>query len=233
MKSSQIAYLWMPYFGTMVARQASGAPDDRPLVLLDEQGRVFSADAQATQAGVAASMSERQATARCPYALFDAAARYPVIEAQERLRQQIEQFTDRWQADGAGSAYLEASDVGAEDALLRWCQALANSIRRMGWTPALGATGSKFGASVAGRKAGKNTALLLGLPAQRAFLASQPTVFLPLDADALIRLRHLGIRSLGQYAQLPASGVLARFGQAGRTAQRWAQGLDDRPVVPA
>ena len=26
--------------------------------------------------------------------------------------------------------------------------------------------------------------------------------------------------------------MLARFGPAGRTAQRWAQGLDDRPVLP-
>ncbi len=32
--------------------------------------------------------------------------------------------------------------------------------------------------------------------------------------------------------RLPATGVLARFGTAGRTAQRWAQGLDDRPVIP-
>jgi protein ImuB len=55
---------------------------------------------------------------------------------------------------------------------------------------------------------------------------------LPLDADILLQLRHLGIRTLGQFARLPATGVLTRFGPAGRTAQRWAQGLDDRPVVP-
>jgi protein ImuB len=74
--------------------------------------------------------------------------------------------------------------------------------------------------------------LLLAPAAQRAFLAGQPVAALPLDADALTQLRHLGIRTLGQYVRLPATGVLARFGQAGRTAQRWAQGLDDRPVIP-
>jgi nucleotidyltransferase/DNA polymerase involved in DNA repair len=55
---------------------------------------------------------------------------------------------------------------------------------------------------------------------------------LPLDSDVLTQLRHLGIRTLGQYARLPVAGVLSRFGSSGRTAQRWAQGLDDRPVVP-
>jgi protein ImuB len=85
---------------------------------------------------------------------------------------------------------------------------------------------------VAGQIAGQNAALLLIELAQRDFLAGQPAATLPLDADALTQLRHLGIRTLGQYTRLPAAGVLARFGQAGRTAQRWAQGLDDRPVTP-
>jgi hypothetical protein len=35
---------------------------------------------------------------------------------------------------------------------------------------------------------------------------------------------------LGQYAALPPSAVLQQFGKAGRLAQRFAQGKDDRPV---
>lgn len=229
--SRQVAYMWMPYFGTLVARGAGRLTGKRPLVLLDAQGRVLCADAGAAQAGVAAGMSERQAVARCPHARFDLAARYPIPEAQEALWTQIRRFTDCWQPDGLGNAYLDADGVGAGDTLLSWCQELAEVARQRGWEPALGATGSKFGASVAGRIAGKNTALLLVAPAQRAFLAPQPATLLPLDDDALLQLHHLGIRTLGQFAQLPASGVLARFGQAGRTAQRWAQGSDDRPIV--
>jgi protein ImuB len=102
----------------------------------------------------------------------------------------------------------------------------------LGWEPALGVTGSKFGADVAGQVAGANAALLIAPPAQRTFLSARPVATLPLEAEALAQLGYLGIRTLGQFARLPASGVLARFGQAGRTAQRWAQGLDDRPIVP-
>ena len=105
-------------------------------------------------------------------------------------------------------------------------------MRSLGWQPAIGITGSKFGAAIAGQIAAQNAALLLAPAAQREFLADQPTGTLPLDADALTQLRHLGIRMLGQFTRLPVTGVLARFGPAGCTAQRWAKGLDDRPVVP-
>ncbi|MCX6032079.1 MAG: hypothetical protein NT169_22630, partial [Chloroflexi bacterium] len=210
-----------------------------PLALLDEQGRVLAADAPATQAGIRPGLTERQAAARCPAARLWPAARFPVWEAQERFLARSQDYTDRWQPDGLGRVYLDAttavppsraSRVASE--LLKWCQAVAGAVRDLGWQPALGATGSKFGASVAGQTAGQNAALLLVPAAQRAFLAGQPMATLPLDADALTQLRHLGLRTLGQYAQLPATGVLTRFGPAGRTAQRWAQGLDDRPVVP-
>jgi nucleotidyltransferase/DNA polymerase involved in DNA repair len=228
-----IAYLWLPDFGAAVARRSGGLTADRPLVLLDEAGRVRAADARAAQAGVLSGLSERQAVARCPSAVFHPAARYPLGEAQAALWRQVGLYTDRWQVEGLGNAYLDAGLAGPGEKLRVWCEALAGAVRQLGWTPALGATGSKFGATVAGRVAQEKAVLLVPSPGQRAFLAGQPAGFLPLDADALLQLRHLGIRTLGQFAGLPAVGVLARFGAAGRTAQRWAQGLDDRPIVPA
>ena len=43
MAERQIAFLWVPYFGASVARRAESKLDARPLVLLDEQGRVLQA----------------------------------------------------------------------------------------------------------------------------------------------------------------------------------------------
>jgi hypothetical protein len=74
--------------------------------------------------------------------------------------------------------------------------------------------------------------LILTPPVQSGFLFQQSAALLPLEPDVLLQLRHLGIRTLGQYARLPTTGVLARWGQAGRTAQLWAQGQDNRPVIP-
>lgn len=231
-----IAYLWAPYLGVTVARRAEPELAGRPLALLDDGGRVLAADALALQAGIGAGLTERQAAARCPAAALLPAARFPLWEAQEAFLGRIKDATDRWQPDGLGRVYLQAPFAAQEgraaEELVGWCQAVAGAVRALGWQPALGATGSKFGASVAGQVAWENAALLLAPVAQRDFLAGQPVATLPLDADALLQLRHLGIRTLGQYTRLPAAGVLTRFGPAGRTAQRWAQGLDDRPVVP-
>ncbi len=230
-----IAYLWAPYFGAGVARRAEPKLAARPLALLDEQGRVLAADALAVQAGISPDLTEHQAAARCPEAVLLPAARFPLWEAQEQFLDRIKNTTDRWQPDGLGRVYLQAplaAPAGHSEDLLAWCQAVAADIRQLGWQPALGATGSKFGASVAGQVAWQNAALLLAPAVQRDFLAGQPVATLPLDADALLQLRHLGIRTLGQYTRLPATGVLTRFGPAGRTAQHWAQGLDDRPVTP-
>jgi protein ImuB len=57
----------------------------------------------------------------------------------------------------------------------------------------------------------------------------------PMNIDVLERpelvdvLRRLGIRTLGAFAELPASDVLARFGSDGLGAHRLASGLDERP----
>jgi len=240
-----IAYLWVPHFGTSVARRAGGAPEGRPLVLLDDDGRVLAADAAASRAGVTLGLPERHAAARCPEAILTPAARFPVWEAQEMFLDRARSYAGRWQPDGLGRVYLDMTGLespknpiaqgvagGLDSGLLSWCQAVAGAMRSLEWQPALGVTGSKFGANVAGQAAWQNAALLLTPAAQRSFLSSQPVTTLPLDLDTLTQLRHLGIRTLGQYARLPVTGVLSRFGPAGRTAQRWAQGLDDRPIVP-
>ncbi|MCS6845639.1 MAG: hypothetical protein NZ528_15175 [Caldilineales bacterium] len=237
--SQVIAYLWVPCFAAAVARRADPRLGRGPLVLLDAEDRVLAGDLLAAQAGVGPGLTRHQAVARCPQATLVPASRYPLWEAQERFLEQLKAYSDRWQPDGLGCAYVQAPFTFAEPAstavggaLPAWCQGLADVVRDLGWRPTLGATASKFGAGVAGWAAGENAGLLLAPAAQRAFLAHQPASLLPLDEDALRQLRHLGIRTLGQFARLPAAGVLARFGQAGRTAQRWAQGLDPRPVVP-
>jgi hypothetical protein len=48
----------------------------------------------------------------------------------------------------------------------------------------------------------------------------------------LLRLRFLGLRTLGQYAALPAAAVWQQFGRPGARAHRYARGQDDRPIVP-
>lgn len=225
-----VTYLAAPAFGAALARRAEPGLTNRPLVLLDDQGRVLTEDAAAAAAGVVAGQTESQAIARCPVAAVRSAARYPILETQALFLEKVALYARRWQPAGLGRAYLDTTGIGGD--LLTWCQSLVDEVRRFDIAPSVGIANNKFSATAAGQAAGRDTMLLLTPHVQTEFLASQPTHLLPLDADALLHLQHLGIRTLGQFAQLPSSGVLARFGEAGRTAQRWAQGRDERSIIP-
>jgi protein ImuB len=231
----QIAYLYAPGFGARVAQRAEPALRARPLALLDDAGRVLAVDERAAAAGVTPGQTERQAAARCPVAELRPAARFPILEAQAALSERAARYAARWQPAGLGAIYLDATGLPGD--LLMWCQELAQDVAALGHTPAIGLTSGKFGAgvaarvAVAARAAVPAQALILDHAAQRGFLARQTASLLPLDADAALQLRHLGIRTLGQYARLPTAAVLTRWGEAGRTAQRWARGDDDRPVI--
>jgi len=68
----------------------------------------------------------------------------------------------------------------------------------------------------------------------RAFLAPFPVSVLdgPGNPDLAGLLPRLGIRTLGEFASLPAADVANRFGAPGVMAHRLARGLDPRPLAP-
>ncbi|HEV8278928.1 MAG TPA: DNA polymerase Y family protein [Streptosporangiaceae bacterium] len=65
----------------------------------------------------------------------------------------------------------------------------------------------------------------------RAFLAPLPVSVLD-SPDLTDLLPRLGIRTLGEFASLPAAEVANRFGTPGVIAHRLARGLDRRPLAP-
>ena len=50
MGAKPIAYLWLPYFGATIAQRVGGLSVEKPLVLLDDVGRVLATDAHAARA---------------------------------------------------------------------------------------------------------------------------------------------------------------------------------------
>ena len=94
-----IAYLWVPAFGTCVARRADHRLDERPLALLDEGEHVLDADPAIVRLGVTAGMSGPMVIAHCPEARLLPAARFPLIEAQAALWGQVKTYSPRWQGE--------------------------------------------------------------------------------------------------------------------------------------
>jgi len=103
----------------------------------------------------------------------------------------------------------------------------------MGMQPALGWGTGKFTARAGAHQTGPGRMRLVEPEQTAAFLAGQAVTLLPLDEDHLRQLHWLGVRTLGQFARLPAAAVWQRFGAAGKLAQQWARGKDDRPVCGA
>ena len=76
-----------------------------------------------------------------------------------------------------------------------------------------------------------DAALIVAPGETPAFLAPHPVSSLE-DPELADLLPRLGIRTLGDFAALPATEAGNRFGAQGALAHRLARGLDPRPLVP-
>ena len=68
--------------------------------------------------------------------------------------------------------------------------------------------------------------------AEAAYLAPLSIRLLPAEPEMRDRLRLFGLTRIGEFAALPRSAVLARFGQPGGDLHDLARGLDGRPLRP-
>jgi protein ImuB len=238
-----ILYCAIPHFCAALAQRErgapglSGAPGPQPdaLVLIGPEGRVLDASAHAAACGVVPGLTARGAQIRCPQARLVDADLATSRQALEALWGVLERTSDDVEPHGWGAAYVDLGDLSRDRAgAVALCSETGRAIRRelgAGLEPALGWNSSKFTAQAAARRTRPGRLLAVPAAQERTFLDPLPVGLLPLEGEALDRLRFLGLRTLGQYAALPPGAVWQQFGRAGVLAQRCAQGADDRPVV--
>jgi protein ImuB len=92
------------------------------------------------------------------------------------------------------------------------------------WDPRIGAAGRRFTALAAASVARPGQILIVGEKEENSFLEPLPLSLLPLSPDRYAELEGLGLRRLGELAQLPQAAVAERLGVEGRKAWRLAQG---------
>ena len=88
-----------------------------------------------------------------------------------------------------------------------------------------------FAAQLAAQQAEPGTVRLIVPGGTPAFLAPQPVSVLG-HPDLVDLLPRLGLRTLGEFAALPAVEAMNRFGTLGVLAHRLARGLASRPLAP-
>jgi protein ImuB len=207
-----------------------------PVALAPQPGReqrVGDASPAAEAFGITPGMRLGEALARCPGLRLvpadpEAARSYwnAVLDRVERLGAAVE-------SDDPGVAWFAADGIRAihgghlEGVLAATRRTLPRGVR-------VGAAPSRFAAYavvVAGRRRRET---IVSKAAVRRFLAPLPVGLLrsrPGLADLPEMLERLGIRTLGQLAELPASAVAERFGHPGLLGLELAHGRDT-PLEP-
>lgn len=231
-----ILYCTIPHFAAALARRDDPDLEQRPLVFIGPEGRVFAVSVEAAACGIVPGLTARVAEVRCPEArLLDAdVPRYR--EEFEILLQLLERSSPLVEPHGWGAAYVDLGDLKRQrvDVVVACCQQVGRTVRQelgQALQPVLGWDSTKFTAQAAARRTRPGHLLAVEAPRERAFLQPLPVALLPLPVEALRRLGFLGLRTLGQYAALPTAAVGLQFGRVGQLAHRCARGEDDRPVI--
>jgi len=234
--SPKIACVIVPHFAVAVERTENDSLRGKPIVVGGmpyEEGKVYDLSEEAAMSGVEKGIPLRQAEELCPEAIFLPLAEDKYLRAFEELLGVLQSFSPEVEPDGLGKAYLEVNGLKAlygDD--VRLCRSIGLMVRERTQLEAmLGLARNKFVAYVAACCAGLNKPLIVEPGRERRFLEHLPISFLPMSEEMRKRLLLLGIKTIGEFASLPAQAVVAQFGKEGRLAHRLACGEDDRKII--
>ena len=237
-----IVCLLYPRFELLAAVGDRRAMLSEPVALAPEAGReqvVGEVSAAAEAFGVTPGMRVGEALARCPELRLAPPDPEGVRALWGEVLDRLEGIGAAVESDRAGSAFFEADGLhGIHGGHLEGV--LSATRRALGRGVRLGAGPSRFSAYAAARRARPRRTEVIAKGAVRAWLAPLPVSLLrarPELAVMVDTLERLGIRTLGELAELPVPAVAERFGHPGLLALDLARGRDTpleprRPVEP-
>jgi len=198
-----------------------------------ERKTVFDCSEKATASGIYLGMTLRQAPHRCPDAIFLPVNEAGYDRAFDEVLDILDQFSPVVEADSLGRAFL---DISGTEHLFGPAENLAGQasnevIHRTGLQSQIGIASNKFVASIAASLASTRS-LILTSGQERSFLQPLPIELLPIAPEAITWLKRLGLRTMGQVADLPINALDSQLGQDGLMAHRLAKGIDKRAVKP-
>ena len=204
-----------------------------PVALTNEaRTRIAEVTSEARMRGIQAGMTLRDAVGLCPT--------LSILEPRPALVARYAR--DLVEAMEAVSPLVEEAEQGVVFADLRGTAGLyprLGDLKRAVFAGVplrlraqLGVANARFTALMAAHRAEPGAVVHVPLTEAPAFLATESVSRLPLEVEAVERLRLLGIDDCGAFAALPRSAVEAQFGLEGGLAWLAACGEDPRPVRP-
>ncbi|MGD9252850.1 MAG: DNA polymerase Y family protein [Holophagae bacterium] len=234
---TRIACLFIPLFPLAARLRAEPELAGETVAVCEGNGsvaKVAGASRPARKSGVRSGMTLAQARGILPSLIArgrdtacEASAHEALLEAATTLSPRVEDAaSDVVFADVSGMERLYEGDDGernmGQTAIIA-AEAIDLPIR-------VGIAGNKLAARIAARMPDSPKVVAAGTEAR--FLAPLPLRHLALDRRLMDTLRRWGVRSLGDFARLPADRTASRLGPAGATAHRLARGMDSDPLAP-
>jgi hypothetical protein len=215
-----------------------------------EPGTVLDCSAAAARLGVSRGQALGSAHNLVPEAVFLPADPDAYRDAFETALRVLGDFTPSLEGETEprhatfGQVFLGIEGLarlwGAEPVLVE--RVVAAVARLLPGAPRTGVGNTRFGAQVAAVVGGSRapvdagprvTAIPIGdAEAEAAYLAPLSINLLPADQETRDRFRLFGLTTIGQFAALDRSAVLARFGTSGGELLDLARGMDGRPLRP-
>ncbi|HEU4439568.1 MAG TPA: DNA polymerase Y family protein [Methylomirabilota bacterium] len=154
----------------------------------------------------------------------------PDASVQRALLRAALAHSPRVEDGGTGRVYLDASGLhGLFGDEPRLAGRLRDMAAEAGVTARVGIAGSRL-AALAVARLGPGTAVVEP-GGDAAYQAAAPLSLLELSKELSMRLSRWGLRTLGELAALPTSGLFERLGGEGVRLQRLVRGEDPRPLV--
>jgi nucleotidyltransferase/DNA polymerase involved in DNA repair len=204
--------------------QAKGA------AVLVDKARVVAAAEPCLTAGIVAGMSEQEARALFPACHLLALDPYAVEEASLALLADFETFSPAIEWIDTGTALLDLGRLSHPAKARAIATRLIALLTLRGYAVSVGLAEARFVAHVAAQITPVGTSLCISSRECQSFLAKQPLRYLPAPEETLRRLTLLGLRTLGDFAQLPIGALADQFGALGVTLAALVRGEDDKPM---
>ncbi len=230
----RIACLFVPLFPLAARLRAEPELAGQAVAIFAGSGnaaRLVAATRRGRRAGLAPGMTPAQARALLPNLTVRGVDATCERAAQQSLLEASESCSPRLEDAGPGEVYVDLGaaphDLAAEREL---GHRLLRRAAQAGLPAGVGVAASKLAARVAAEHPDSPTIVPPGEEA--AFLAPLPLARLSAESELLETLRRWGVRSIGDFARLPAAEVASRLGTPGHELHLRSRGRDERPLVP-
>ena len=201
----------------------------------DRRGVVASASYEARAFGLHAGMPLVTARRLCPQAIFIEGSFPKYHEASHRFMTVLADFSPYLEPMGLDEAYLDVTGFESiHDSIYRMAVAIKQRIKdEAGLPSSMGIAGCKVVAKIAADLSKPDGLMEIAIGEERSFLAPLPIAKLPgIGKKTGTVLNSLGIRTIGELANVPVSTLKSHFGTIGELLSRYANGIDDRKVEP-